>query len=81
MDVKTVINSCDKNRDDRIDREEWHERMTEVYFFLNGYMFVGVDIVGRKLINIIELNPSVIGKEGSARRNKEHAALFDAASS
>ena len=48
---------------------------------LNGDIFVCVDIFGRELINILELNPGVFGKEGSARRDKEKATLFDTAGS
>jgi hypothetical protein len=48
---------------------------------LNGDIFVCVDIFRRNQINLVELHPGVFGKEGSARRDKEQTALFNAAGS
>ena len=36
LDRQTIVNSCDRNLDGRIDREEWHVRLTEVFFFIDG---------------------------------------------
>lgn len=33
MDEAATMAMADKNSDDRIDREEYHQRMTEVFFF------------------------------------------------
>ena len=33
MDAATTMAITDKNGDERIDREEYHQRMTEVFFF------------------------------------------------
>lgn len=33
MDADTTMALTDKNKDGRIDREEFHQRMTEVFFF------------------------------------------------
>lgn len=33
MDASTTMALVDKNKDGRIDREEFHHRMTEVFFF------------------------------------------------
>jgi len=33
MDATTTMAIADKNGDERIDREEYHQRMTEVFFF------------------------------------------------
>jgi Ca2+-binding EF-hand superfamily protein len=36
MKREAVIESCDKNRDSRIDREEYFVRMTDVFFLADG---------------------------------------------
>jgi Ca2+-binding EF-hand superfamily protein len=36
MKREAVIESCDKNRDGRIDRQEYFVRMTDVFFFADG---------------------------------------------
>jgi Ca2+-binding EF-hand superfamily protein len=35
MDAATTMAMSDKNDDNRLDREEYHERMTEVFFFMD----------------------------------------------
>ena len=35
MDAAEVMAMSDKNQDGRIDREEYHQRMTEVFFFID----------------------------------------------
>lgn len=36
MDAAEVMATSDKNKDGRIDREEYHQRMTEVFFFIDA---------------------------------------------
>jgi len=36
MDATTTMAITDKNGDERIDREEYHQRMTEVFFFADA---------------------------------------------
>ena len=36
MDAAATVALSDKNGDGRIDREEYHQRMTEVFFFIDA---------------------------------------------
>jgi Ca2+-binding EF-hand superfamily protein len=35
IDPKTVMDSCDRNLDGHIDRDEYHSRLTEVFFIVD----------------------------------------------
>jgi len=67
MDAAATMAISDKNGDNRIDREEYHQRMTEVFFFID------TDKDGNITISEIQAVEKVDPQRfGAADRNGDH---------
>jgi Ca2+-binding EF-hand superfamily protein len=80
-DRETVIKSCDKNLDGRIDRDEYHVRLTEVYFLIDadkdGNLTISEILAVVRDANPERLKAADIDGNGALSLGELHSAMSD----
>lgn len=73
MDAAATLAISDKNGDNRIDREEYHQRMTEVFFFVDTNKDSSLTIIEIRVVE--EVDPQLF--EAADRDGNQTLSVYE----